>query len=57
MSQDKVSLSVHYESYAFLRDSEKMDLVVRYISGIQVRDIFHIVDQIDKIKRVLLLIR
>jgi len=36
MVEDKISLSVHYENYAFLRDFEKIDLAVRYIAGIEV---------------------
>ena len=36
MVGDKVSLSVHYEHHAFLRDGDRMDLVLRYITGIEV---------------------
>ena len=36
MSADKMSMSLQYEHYAFLRDSDKMDLLLRYMTGIEV---------------------
>ena len=36
MVGDKVSLSVHYEHHALLRDGDRMDLLLHYITGIQV---------------------
>ena len=36
MVGDKVSLSVHYEHHALLRDGDRMDLLCHYITGIQV---------------------
>jgi len=36
MISDKVSLSVHYEKFAFLRDEEKRDLSLSYLTGISV---------------------
>ena len=36
MVGDKVSLSVHYEQHALLRDGDRMDLLLHYITGIQV---------------------
>jgi len=36
MISDHVSLAVHYEKFAFLRDSEKRDLCLSYLTGISV---------------------
>jgi len=36
MVQDQVSLSVHYEKFAFLRDPEKRDLCLSYLTGLSV---------------------
>lgn len=35
MGEDRVSLSVHYENYAFLRDPEKLDVASRYLAGVE----------------------
>ena len=35
MRSDKISLSVHYEHHALLRDTDKMEMVQGFISGIE----------------------
>lgn len=36
MGKDQVSLSVHYEKFAFLRDQEMRDLLLTYLTGVEV---------------------
>jgi len=36
MGKDQVSLSVHYEKFAFLRDQEMRDLLLNYLTGVEV---------------------
>lgn len=36
MAQDKVSLSVHYNTHAFLRDPDRIDVAMRYLAGLEV---------------------
>jgi len=36
MIADRVSLAVHYEKFAFLRDPEKRDLCLNYLTGVSV---------------------
>jgi len=36
MTEDKVSLSVHYNTHAFLRDHDKVEMIRRYLAGVEV---------------------
>jgi len=36
MAEDKVSLSVHYNTHAFLRDPDRIDVAMRYLAGLEV---------------------